>query len=285
MLLTVPAGAAVVTAALILFALSSDGFAVRTRLRSITDLDQRTGQAAAWSRQSYYAAMAPSQGLVFPDDALVLPLVYEPGAGSRDRTTLLHWDGDQYLRSGYLSARTATQFMVARAAKTPARLVVQERTSAGQPRVENRLGTRVKYVLVCTGDGQLYSALDVADKGAKSLSATELGVAVEAMRPFADAAEPVNPERDYDPRLHDDDLFTLLGGTRNRYYSGDGSAGDPLMARSILETNLDACVRRLADLPPAPKSYIAIVEQSPLVVTGLSKARQEASLHVVRGVY
>jgi hypothetical protein len=275
----------VVTVALILFALFSDGFAVRTRLRSFTDLDQRTGQAAIWSRQSYYAAMAPSQGLVFPDDALVLPLAYEPGASSRDHATLLHWDGNQYLRRGYLSARTATQFMVTRAAKTDARLLVKESPGKEPPRVENHLGTRVKYVLVCTSDGRLYSAADVADKAGKSLEATELGQAVEALRPFADAAEPANPNRDYDPRQNNDDLFTLLGGTRNRYYSGDASAGDPLMSRSILESNLDACVRRLADSPPPPKTYIAIVEQSPLVVTGLTTARQEASLHVVRGWY
>ena len=62
LLLTVPAGAAIVTGSLFLYALMTDGLSVRLRARSFTELDQRTGRAVAWSRQSYYAALAPSRG-------------------------------------------------------------------------------------------------------------------------------------------------------------------------------------------------------------------------------
>ena len=50
LLFTVPASAAVITSLLIAYALAADGFAVRVRARSITQLDQRVGQAATWSR-------------------------------------------------------------------------------------------------------------------------------------------------------------------------------------------------------------------------------------------
>src|SRR5262249_24385644 len=64
LLLTVPAGALLVSVSLFGYALLTDGLSVRLRSRSFTELDQRTGEAAAWSWQSYYAAIAPSQGLV-----------------------------------------------------------------------------------------------------------------------------------------------------------------------------------------------------------------------------
>ena len=86
----------------------------RLRARSFADLDQRTGRAAVWSRQSYYSAIAPSQGLHFPDDTVVFPVSYQPGDRSRTVRRSV-WDGDQQLRGGYLTSRTATQFMVCRA--------------------------------------------------------------------------------------------------------------------------------------------------------------------------
>lgn len=284
LLLTVPIGAVVVTGGLIVFALFSDGFGMRLRVRSFADLDQRTGHAAVWSRQSYYAAVAPSQGMLFPEDAMVLPLVYEPGAVSTERSTALHWDGEQHLRRGYLSARTATQFMVTRAATVKAKLVITESAAGGQqPRVENQLGTHVLLMVVCTSDGQMLKAENLADQAGKPLEATDWPEALSAFKPLTEAAEPIAPH-DYDPRQNDDNLLTLLGGNRTRYYSNDGSAGDPLMSRSILETSLDASVSSRA-APPLPRSYLAIVARSPLVVSGVGGAREEASLHVIRGWY
>jgi hypothetical protein len=231
--------------------------------------------------------MAPSQGLVFPDDALVLPLVYEPGSVGGDRTTLLAWEGDQHLRRGFLSARTATQYVVARATPTAARLEVKEAASAGQaPEIENRLGVRIHHLMLRDKAGALFAGQDVAAGGRATLGAVELEAAHEAMRPWVAAAEPRAPH-DYDPTQLNDNLFTLMGVNRSRMmanFSSDVSAGDPLMSESVLERNLEAMVSSVA-AGPARSSYIAIVEHSPLVITGLGKAREEASLHVIRGWY
>jgi len=74
LMFTVPSGAAAVTGLLLLYAVVADGLGVRTRVRSVTCLDQRTGSAACWARLSYYAGLAPSAGLVFPADVAVIPL-------------------------------------------------------------------------------------------------------------------------------------------------------------------------------------------------------------------
>ena len=66
LLVTVPAGAGLVALVLLNYALLSDGLGVRVRARSVTLIDQREGQAVSWSRQCYYAGLAPRRACTFP---------------------------------------------------------------------------------------------------------------------------------------------------------------------------------------------------------------------------
>ena len=65
MVLTVPAAALLITGALLMYGMLSDGFDTRVRSLSITYLDQPHSEAATWNRLSYYAAFAPGDGLFF----------------------------------------------------------------------------------------------------------------------------------------------------------------------------------------------------------------------------
>jgi hypothetical protein len=171
LLVTVPAGAVLVTASLFAFAVVSDGLTMRLRVRSFADLDQQTGRAAVWSRQSYYAAIAPSRGLRFPEDTTVFPIVYEPGDSHHDKSTSLVWDGEQQLRGGYLSSRTASQFMVCRATNTKEKLVVREGADSSRPlTVENHLATNIKYLLLRDRRGDYFFAKSIRDKAAFRLN-------------------------------------------------------------------------------------------------------------------
>jgi len=284
LLLTVPVGAALVTISLFLFALFSDGLGMRLRVRSYTDLDQRTGRAAAWSRHSYYAGMAPSEGLVFPEDATVFPIVHEPAATGSDRATLLIWDGNQQLRRGYLSSRTATQYMLCRATTTKNTLAVSETRNAGSPpTIENRLATRIRYLLLRDSRGDYFAGQSIADQAKKELRPVEPAVAATAMGKLADAVRPDVPHG-YDPKFHDDNFFLRVGGRRARFVAGDGGAGDPTMDSSLLETNLKEALEPTKH-SLVPGTYVAIVESSPVVSTGVRRGGEEASLHVIRGTY
>src|SRR5262249_11813678 len=59
----VPAVALLITGMLFMYAVIADGLSVRVRARSFTHIDQRAGEAACWTRLSYYAGLAPSDGL------------------------------------------------------------------------------------------------------------------------------------------------------------------------------------------------------------------------------
>jgi hypothetical protein len=283
LLITVPAGALVVTSSLFAFAMLSDGVRMRIRVRSFADLDQTTGRAAVWSRQSYYAAIAPSQGLRFPDDTAVFPLRHDPGDRSRQRSTLLVWDGHQELRGAHLTSRTATQFMVCRATTTEARLTVNEGIAGSPPKIENRLEAKIKYLLVRDSHGEYFAGSSIREKSTTALEKVELLQAEEAMKSLAREVEP-NLPMGYDDTSKNESFFNLFGGNRYRPAYSDAGAGDPLMGNSLLETNIRAALTPMLT-PPPPGSYVAIVESSPIIVTGVGPLREESSFHVVRGRY
>ena len=74
LMLTVPTLALLMTFGSLGFILVWEGLGVRCRVRSITELDTVHGRAISWSRQTYYASLAPSGGLQFPADAAVYPI-------------------------------------------------------------------------------------------------------------------------------------------------------------------------------------------------------------------
>ncbi|MBW8884301.1 MAG: hypothetical protein JF612_05885 [Planctomycetia bacterium] len=283
LLITVPVGALLVTTSLFAFAMFSDGVRMRLRVRSFADLDQTTGRAAVWSRQSYYAAIAPSQGLHFPDDTTIFPMTHDPGDRSRQRSTLLVWDGDQQLPGAYLISRTATQFMVCRATTTPARLNVIEGADGVTPRIENLLATNIKYLLVRDSHGDYFASRSIRDKGTTALEKVELSDAEKVMNALHLAVKPDLPDR-FDSTNKYETFFNLFGTTRYRPAYSDAAAGDPLMTHSLLETNIETSLAPTLT-PPPPGSYIAIVETSPVVITGVGPLNEEASFHVIRGQY
>ncbi len=285
LLLTVPAGATVVTLCLFTYALLTDGLGVRLRARSFTELDQRTGQAAAWSWQSYYAAIAPSEGLVFPEDTTVFPIEHQPSA-FRDPNGVsgkLRWDEGQHLTAGYLKSRTAAQFMTQRATKSAAKLVVREGKSAGQPpEVQNLLGADVRYLLLRDSRGEYYGAQKLGAEQTVTLTRVDPAAAERELRKLADAVAPDLP-RGYDPDIHNNNALSFLNPAYN-WGGVDGSAAQPVMASSLLERSLAECTLP-TKVPLDPQTYTAIVESSPAVPIGVPRVRQEASLHVIRGRY
>ena len=92
LLVTVPTLALLVTLGLLTFSLAWEGLGVRCRTRSITQIDASQGQAISWSRQTYYAGLSPSGGLIFPADAAVYPIDYRGSLNNRpsfrDRTLI-----------------------------------------------------------------------------------------------------------------------------------------------------------------------------------------------------
>jgi hypothetical protein len=260
---------------------------VRVRARSFVDLDQRSGHAAGWSRLSYFANITPSRGFVFPEDATVFPLEYEPPnltGQSRSQRQRLLWDGQQNLTSGYISARTSTQFMIERSTKTTLKLDVREGPVRSRPpEVENELGTRVLFLLLRDRHGNYYSLANLQSGARSALAKTSAAAAETELQKLAGAVQP-KPPKGYDPSVHHNSALAWMMPDYRNYGSIDQGSSRPRIATGMLESNLSEALRPSLH-PPQPGSYLAITASSVIVPSGLKDANEELSLHVIRGSY
>ncbi|MFV1963863.1 MAG: hypothetical protein ACC628_00460 [Pirellulaceae bacterium] len=279
LLVTVPFGAGVVTVALFVYAIVSDGLGVRVRTRSITEIDQVHQRAVAWSRQSYYAGLAPSGGLCFPSDAAVFPVEFEPaefyrrGKANRKRD----WGDHQRLTAGYLSARSTAQFLVIEARRTSARLQIDESADGvGPPRVTNQLGATVETLLLCDSQGRYFCGGRLVEGGSLELRRIEQAKAQKAWATRLAEHRPRYPTG-FDPGQMDS--IANVFSASYYFYALNESLSAPTFSTSILERALSP----LSKVRLEPRSYLAIVDASPEVSLGVESPRQEASFHVVQG--
>jgi hypothetical protein len=140
-------------AALFIFVLAGyvvvvEGFGVRGRVVSFTQLDQAAGQAATRAAVSLYAAgRAPSGGLRFARDVAVFstPLDTAPLSGETLDLTEL-----QQYSAGFLQARTPTNFETLGYRAARERLVFTR--EGGQVRVSNGLGATLRQLRFRDGE-------------------------------------------------------------------------------------------------------------------------------------
>lgn len=282
MLLTVPAGAFLVTLSLFLYAMFTDGLGVKSRLRSYTAIDQSTGQGVSTSRQAYYASLAPSRGLLFDDATLALPYLHEPTTryGQRTIRRVVNWsDQEQQLKSGYLSSRSLAQLLVTKAAPTKARLRVSP-AKGKQMTVTNELDATLAYLLVKDADGTYFASTNIK-AGEAVLIEVDSDDAATDLSKRLHAFKPDFPEG-YDERMHDSQMDLFNFGPR--YYGRWGNNNPTALASSLLERKL-ARFGHLGSQPLEPRSYVAIADNSPLVPLGAPRTRQYSSLHVIEGNY
>ncbi|MGD9721160.1 MAG: hypothetical protein AB7O59_03785 [Pirellulales bacterium] len=281
LLFTVPAAALVVSMGLVAYAVIADGFDTYLRARSYTELDQRTDQAVSWARLSYYAGLEPPNGLLFTPEVAVLPIARD-SIYQRSTHALRHveWDTAQHLERGWVPARTPVQYLSMRPYACRRELRVLE--SEGKPdcAIENRLDTKIQYLLLRSAADELYFARDVAlggravlkplDTEAKAQDAT---LAMLNQRSLATSQSPTTVTTT---------ASRLLFGNSRRYISSNrhfiGSAG-------VLEERLMAAFEQIGSKLSEPRSYVAIVDRPPDVTAGVDGLVERQSLHIILGTW
>ena len=282
LLLTVPLGAAVATLFLMAYAVLADGLGIRGRIRSLTHLDQTAGVAVSWSRQTYYAAIAPSRGLRFPASATVYQI--EPVSNrsrNRDRRPRnVRWADRQILSGGYLRSRVAGQFLVTNARRVPLRLEIDQDPEACQ--VRNRLGTRILGLLVRDTQDRWFANVPPRSD-TRDPVALKFGNAIEAdadviLVPLVGSGMPLlqqayrshQPQEPvgFDPVAYDRASRNYFFRERNEMFG---------FQNSVLES-----LNRPEWILSA-RSYVAITEKDVLESGGLAAASSEGSFHVLVG--
>ncbi len=276
LLVLVPSFAALVTLGLFAYAMMADGLGVRVRVRSLTEIDQRVGRATSWSRLSYYAGLAPSDGLTFSEDVAILPIEpHEMLETKLQRQRTLEWaDGKQYLRRGWLPSRVPTQYLAMRTRATKAGLRILGRKGKGL-RVRNELGTNLERLLVCDEQGAFYAAARVGAGEDAVLAPADLVAEAASFRAAVQRH-----------RLQVPEGFSWRGVRvrRWRYFYSRYDAGTQQtnLLESAISRLLQACDAGGQGLLTEPRTYVAIGESSPEVEVGVAAA-PEASLFLIQG--
>lgn len=262
LLITVPVAAALTTAVLLVYGFLSDGLSVRLRARSYTWLDPGSGQHLTWSRQSYYAGIRPSRGLVFDNNTLVYLLSPE-ATDTRYRRPLaeLDWRNQQNWRCGYLHTRDTSQLMVVQAGPTPVKLTIDN--DAEVLRVKNELGGHVALLLVVDDAGKWWIARDLAPGAVATLVPTLKLDATPLLQKFIWTLE-----------------YPASYYVRPTTWSiMDNLAQSPRTGTSVLESSL----KRVVEGGLEHRTYVAVLDAAEWLPVGIPDVEHVQSLHVIEG--
>jgi hypothetical protein len=276
LVVTVPLAALVTTAALFGYAITADGFSTSVRAYSITKLDQRTGDATCWTRLSYYAGMAPGDGLTMPADLAIYPIV-PSWRGEDDFTAdreVLASAEQTRLTKGWLLSRTPTQYLTVRARKSTHRIELL--TSGEKLRATNQLGTPIRFLLVVEDKGKLFLGENLPVGARTLLQPIARNDAIRRVREVVMESEPEVP-----PALAGSDDVIV----RSRRYG----YGSNFNQERLHENAAAAALADLAGLTGRPaldlpaRSYIAVTETGPEVAIGVPSAAESGSFHAIIG--
>jgi hypothetical protein len=271
-LFTVPIGALIVTSGLLGYAFLGDGLSTRMRVRSFTLLDDVSGDAISWSRQSYYAGLPPSDGIRFPATAAVYPIVYAPDEEHGSDTLLLWRNDQQILARGYLRTRALSQLLVCNSAPFHGQVAI------------TRNGNEVTAKNETTSDFDFLVAVDPAKACCYVMESVPAGQDVQLAQASLDVVQDITNELLKKNRLTIPKRVDF-GQRQIRYWNAMDSEENAVAAgTSILENSIDEL--RLRELP-SEYVYFAITPTCPDFVPhgAKSSSAEEDGFHVIKGTW
>lgn len=272
LVLTIPAIAIVTSLLLFSYSMLAHGFSVKSRIRSLTIIDQGNRQAVSTARLALYAGITPSDGLSFSPSTAVIPI---RAKGDAFESASTDWTDTQWLRSGWLRSRTRTQFLTINVRPERGRLTVSDPTETELP-VSNGLEWPLEAVLVTDRDGKLWFASDLAAGSRKALKPMT-GEDKTSFVKRLDRSAPGIPAELEDRRGVDSLNWT---GYRRDWYAGQFRVSNGQMERTIAEIRRQ--IQR--DDVLAPNRYYAIVREAPAVEFGTEVDVVDA-WHLLIGYY
>ena len=165
LLVTVPVIALIFSAAVMVYALISEGITPQARTSAITLLDQRSHRAVTVGVNGYYAPLTPANGLLFDENTSVTPQIerygyryYGGGDSARSRTLDVTYG--QHLASGWVAARIPAHFVLRKSERRNERLDVST-DSDGAVSVVNGLGSDIRSLILIDPTGTRWTGENI----------------------------------------------------------------------------------------------------------------------------
>jgi hypothetical protein len=274
LVVTIPAIALVTSVVLFAFSAVSHGFGVKSRVRSLTLIDQNSQTAVSTTRLALYAGLAPSEGLSFSPATAVIPIW--PGS-SEFQNGRVDWTEKQHLSTGWLRSRTRTQFLTINVRPERGRLTIEPGES-GSLNVTNGLEWDLEALLV-SHDGEFYYGTSLAAGSAKSLQPAVLEQR-RAVVTLLNRSQPSMPE----DLENSNDVAMFNDFNRRRRYYG---------ARNLFQVSLGQTEQHIQQLhrtlnetnsPPPERQWIAVLREPPGIELGTESTIVDG-WHLVLGSY
>jgi hypothetical protein len=276
LLVTVPTMALMTSVLLVGYSVAAHGFSIRSRIRSLTVLDQKSHRAVSVARLALFAGVAPARGMQFSPETAVYPVfppMVEPGALAVD------WTENQSLTSGWLLSRTRTQFLTIRHAEQPDRVDIKTGQNGGLA-IVNGLPWELEAVLVADSSGRLLWAGNVLPSASEPLADISETNRMDFVR-LLGRNRPELPDNFSSP------AFNPLVGRRLRAFNfmarvSEAHFDSNLMERLIQKWSRDITAKKTC---LSPRSYLAVLRQNPGVDTGVGLTTEQAGYHLLLGYY
>jgi hypothetical protein len=276
LVMTIPVIAGLTSGSILAYAAVADGFGVKARLRSFTRLDQRTRTAVSLSRISLYAGLAPSEGMHFSPETVVLPIWHTP---PENALGTIDWTETQHLKSGWIVSRSIAQFLTLNHRAERGRLEVRTPASKETPaEVANGFSQKIEFLIVKDAKEALFSAESIPAGGTAVLKPmlpamlTRLSNLLETGHATSELNQP--------PLDNSGALFESP--------SMEGSDYGARFSSGMLEqqyARLRSPMRSSSQGGIPPKTYLAIFHANPGIETGVPDAQPQAEVHVIMGDY
>lgn len=159
LLWTVPGIALVFSAAVMIYALLSEGITPHARTFAVTLLDQQSRHAVSLGVHGYYAPLTPGNGLWFDADTCITPQVetgYYYGSGSGQVRSIDQTHG-QHLTTGWVAARVPAHLAVRKSETRHERLDVSF-ADDGTPTVVNGLGSDITNLTLADAQNRIWTS-------------------------------------------------------------------------------------------------------------------------------
>lgn len=267
LVLTIPLIAAVTSASLFAYSAVAHGFATRSRIRSLTILDQTKNSLMQTSRVSLYSGLAPSDGLRFSRESFIEPVWSHDSGVESGR---VDWTETQHFSSGWLRSRTRTQFVITTHRDERGRLDIESHPNAIN--VANGLEWKLAALLVFDEQGGRFFGENLAAGDAATLSPATEDQLVRIAAIIARNAPQVPPQ------------MTGRSGFSigYSYYDNLGTS----FKTSLVEQQFNELARSAGfEKYDRKRCYIAILEDAPEIDLGLKETSDEVPLHALIGYY
>lgn len=275
LVVTIPAIAVVTSLCLFGYSALSHGFSVKSRVRSLTLIDQGNNKAVTTARLALYAGMAPSEGLSFSPLTAVMPI---RGDGELFESARTDWTETQWLRSGWLRSRTRTQFLTKTVRNERGRLTVGTGTKTELP-VTNGWEWDIESLVVFDQDGEAWFGSDLAAGSGRPLEPISDSDRLKFCR-LMDRSVPAVPEELENKNvMRSLEPMSFFSGRRGRY-TEDFYVSQGQMERFIGAIRLN--IEHAESLPSS--TYYAIVKDAPSIEFG-TEVDVVDGWHFVTGSY